>query len=228
MRALLASPREEGRRPGVILIHEAFGLNTDMREKAQRFADMGYVALAPDLYSTRGRMPFCMVKVMSGIKGGKGPVMADLEACRAWLCERPEVDPANLGVIGFCMGGGIALLFAVQAPVGAAGVFYGSVPSDASELEGACPVVAGFGGRDRVFGKNGRKLERHLQALGVAHDVVTYPAAGHSYMSDHSGLLARINSWGPMRVGYDPEAAEDSWERISRFFGEHFGSKRPE
>ena len=223
MKALLASPREEGRRPAVIVLHEAFGLNTDMREKAQRFADNGYVALAPDLYSTRGSMPFCMVRVMRGIQGGQGPVIADLEACRAWLAARPEVDAARIGVIGFCMGGGIALLFAVRAPVGAAGVFYGGVPAKASDIDGVCPVVAGFGGRDKVFGKNGAKLERHLQQLGVPNDIQTYPEAGHSYMSDHHGLIAKLNSWGPTKVGFNPAAAEDSWRRIDAFFALHLG-----
>ena len=223
MRAALASPREEGRRPGIILIHEALGLNSDMREKAQRFADRGYVALAPDLLSTRGRMPLCIVRVMRGVKGGTGPVFDDLEACRAWLAARPEVDESRIGVIGFCMGGGLALLFAVRAPIGAAAVFYGGVPQESSSLEGVCPVAGGFGGRDRVFGKNGDRLERHLQALQVAHDIQTYPAAGHSYMSEHKGVLAKLNSWGPMKLGFNPEAAEESWRRVDAFFAEHLG-----
>jgi carboxymethylenebutenolidase len=226
MKALLASPREEGRRPAVIVLHEAFGLNTDMREKAQRFADHGYVALAPDLYSTRGSMPFCMVRLMRGIQGGRGPVMDDLEACRAWLAERPEVDSSRIGVIGFCMGGGIALLFAVLAPLGVAGVFYGGVPGKTSDLEGVCPVVGGYGARDKVFGKNGTKLERHLRALNVPNDIVTYPDAGHSFMSNHKGLIAKLNAWGPTKVGFNPAASEDSWRRIDAFFGEHLQGER--
>jgi carboxymethylenebutenolidase len=221
MKALLASPREEGRRPAVIVLHEAFGLNTDMREKAQRFADHGYVALAPDLYSTRGAMPFCMVRVMRGIRGGRGPVLDDLEACRQWLTERPEVDASRIGVIGFCMGGGIALLFAVQAPLGVAGVFYGSVPGKAADIDGVCPVVGGYGARDKVFGKNGPKLDGYLRELDVPHDIVTYPDAGHSFLSDHKGFIAKLNAWGPTKVGFNPAAAEDSWRRIDAFFADH-------
>ena len=207
----------------MILIHEVFGLNDDMRAKAQHFADMGYVALAVDLYSTRGPKPLCIVRTMRGLRGGAGPVFADLEACRLWLAERPEVDASRIGVVGFCMGGGMALLFAVRAPLGVAAAFYGGVPKQVSDLEGVCPVVAGYGGRDKVFGKNGRRLARHLQLLGVPHDVVTYPESGHSYMSDHKGIMAKLSSWGPMRVGYNPADAEDSWRRMGAFFAEHLG-----
>jgi carboxymethylenebutenolidase len=228
IRAVLASPRHEGPRPAVILIHEVFGLNGDMREKAQRFADLGYVALAVDLYSTRGPMPLCIVRTVRGLGDGEGPVFADLEACRTWLAERPEVDASRIGVIGFCMGGGMALLFAVRAELGAAAAFYGGVPKETASLDGICPVVAGYGGRDRVFGKNGVRLARHLQSLGVDGDVVTYPAAGHSFMSDHKGVMARLNSWGPMRVGFNPDAAEDSWTRVERFFGRYLGGEMRE
>jgi carboxymethylenebutenolidase len=222
--AVVATPREAGLRPAVILIHEIFGLNDDMRAKAQRFADMGYVALAPDLYSTRGPMPLCVVRTVRGLGDGAGPVFDDLEACRAWLAGRPGVDPGRIGVAGFCLGGGIALLFAIRAPVGAAAVFYGSVPKDQRDMEGVCPVLGGFGGRDKVFGKGGERLAGHLQGSGVPGDVVTYPAAGHSYMSDHRGVAAKLSSWGPMRVGYNQDAAEDSWRRIEAFFGEHLGA----
>ena len=224
MRAVLASPREPGPRPAVIVIHEVFGLNADMREKAHRLAGMGYVALAPDLFSTRGPMPLCIVRTMQGLRSGKGPVFDDLEALRAWLAARPEVDASRIGVLGFCLGGGLALLFADRGELGAAAAFYGAVPKSAEEIEAVCPVVAGFGGRDRVFGKGGETLERHLTALGVPHDVQTYPDAGHSYMSDHRGALAKVSSWGPMKVGYNGEAAEDSWRRIETFFAEHLGS----
>ncbi len=223
MRAELAAPREAGPRAAIIVIHEIFGLNDDMREKAQRLAGMGYVALAPDLYSTRGPKPFCVLRTMRGLGNGDGPVFADLDACRAWLAARPEVDASRVGVIGFCLGGGIATLYAARGEVGAAAVFYGSVPKDRSDLDGSCPIVAGYGGRDRFVGKHGARLERHLEALGVPHDITTYPGAGHSYMSDHSGLMARVNAWGPMKVGFNPEAAEDSWRRVQAFFAEHLG-----
>lgn len=224
MRALMAVPDGNGPFSGVIVIHEAFGLNRDMKEKCTRLAGMGYVALAPDLYDGRGPMPICIARAMRQLSSGDGPAFDDLDASREYLAGRPEVDGSRIGVIGFCMGGGFALLFAARAAVGAAAVFYGAVPDEAAALEGVCPVVAGYGGRDRVFGKQAARLEGHLSELGVAGDVRLYPDAGHSYMSDHKGLLATVNSWGPMKLGYNPVAAEDSWRRVEAFFGEHLGA----
>ncbi len=227
LQAALAAPRHEGPRPAIILIHEVMGLNADMRAKAERFAQMGYVALAPDLFSTRGPMPLCIIRTVRGLKDGEGPVFDDLEACRRWLAARPEVDATRIGVVGFCLGGGIALLFAVRAPLGAAATFYGAVPDAQDDLDGVCPVLGGYGGRDRVFGKNGRKLAHHLQGLQVANDVVTYPASGHSYMSDHRGVMAKLGAWGPLRVAFNAKDAEHSWTRLEHFFAEHLQPGSP-
>ncbi len=223
MRAALALPGAAEPRPAVIVIHEIFGLNEDIRRITGRVADLGWVALAPDLYDTAGPRLLCIARTMLALRRKDGPAFADLEAARAWLATRPEVDARRTGVVGFCMGGGFALLYAVRAPLGAAGVFYGDVPSTADELRGVCPVVAGYGGRDRLFAGQGRRLETLLGELGVPHDVRIYPDSGHSYMSRHQGLMATLAGWGPMKVGYDPRAEGDSWRRIESFFRTHLG-----
>ena len=192
MRAALAVPRATAPRPAVIVIHEIFGLNDDIRRMTGRFADLGYVALAPDLYDAGSPRVLCIARTMLALRRKDGPAFADLEAARAWLAARPEVDPSRTGVAGFCMGGGFALLYAVRAPLGAAAVFYGDVPKAAEEL-------------------------------GVPHDVRIYPAAGHSYMSRHTGLLATLAAHGPMAVGFDAEAEADSWARMEAFFRAHLG-----
>jgi carboxymethylenebutenolidase len=221
--AFLATPDEPGAspRPGVIVIHELFGLNDDIRDQARRVAALGYVALAPDLLGALGPRPLCLVRAFRDLSRRTGPTFDALEAARTWLAGHPAVDPARLGVIGFCMGGGFALLLAARAPYRASAVFYGAVPQDAAALEGACPIVAGFGARDRMFATQGRRLQRHLKRLQVPHDVVIYPDAGHSFMNRHRGPLAKVGAWGPLRVGYDPAAADDSWRRIEAFFAEH-------
>jgi len=223
MRAALALPSAGGPRPAVIVIHEIFGLNDDIRRITGRFADLGYVALAPDLYDTDGLRLLCIARTMLALRRREGAAFTDLEAARSWLATRPEVDPARTGVVGFCMGGGFALLYAVRAPLGAAGVFYGDVPSTTEELRGVCPVVGGYGARDRLFAGQGRRLETLLTKLGVPHDVRIYPDAGHSYMSRHTGAMATIAAWGPMKVGWNRDAEEDSLRRVEAFFRAHLG-----
>ena len=165
MRAAMAIPDGEGPFPGVIVIHEALGLTRDIKEKCLRLAEMGYAAIAPDLFDGRGPMPICIFRTIGQLNDGDGPAFGDLDATREYLAARPEVDGSRIGVMGFCMGGGFALLYAVRAPVGASAVFYGAVPNGVERLAGACPVVAGYGGRDGVFGKQAERLERHLTEL---------------------------------------------------------------
>jgi carboxymethylenebutenolidase len=221
MRAALALPDATSPCPGVIVIHEIFGLNDDIRAIATRLADLGYAALAPDLFDRSSMRLLCIARTMLSLRQGAGEAFSDLDAARAWLAAREEVDGSRIGVIGFCMGGGFALLYAARAPVGVAATFYGEVPKSKDALEGICPVLGSFGGRDRIFGPQAKRLERLLTELDVEHDVKVYADAGHSFMSQHTGLMASLGAWGPMKIGYDPAASEDSWKRVAEFFARH-------
>ena len=138
---------------------------------------------------------------------------------RASFCSSSRAStPPRIGVIGFCMGGGFALMFAARAPIGVAATFYGDVPKTTEQLRGVCPVLGGYGGQDRLFAGQGRRLENLLTEMGVDHDVKVYEDAGHSFMSRNSGFLPWIGKIGPMKADYNPEAAEDSWKRIEAFF----------
>ncbi len=223
MRAALAVPSGSSKRPAVIVIHEIYGLNADIRRIAGRFADLGYVALAVDLYDTEGPKALCVLRTLLAMRQGHGRAFDDLEAARRWLATRPEVDPERTGVVGFCMGGGFALLYATRAPLKVAGAFYGDVPKTADGLRGACPVLGGFGGRDRIFAPQGERLPKLLSELDIPHDVRVYPDAGHSYMSHHDGVMATIGAWGPLAAGFDAAAEADSWRRIEAFYREHLG-----
>jgi len=222
MRAALAVPAAgAGKRPGVIVIHEIFGLNDDIRRISARIADLGYVALAPDLFDGPRMRLLCVARTMAALNRGHGEAFDDLDAARSWLVARTEVEASRIGVIGFCMGGGFALLYAARAPLGVAASFYGAAPKTTKELEGICPVLGSFGGRDRVFASHGRRLEQMLTEMKVPHDVRIYDDAGHSFMSQHTGVLAQLSAYGPMKVGYNAAAAEDSWQRIEAFFKQH-------
>jgi carboxymethylenebutenolidase len=224
MRAAYASPSDSQKHPGVIVIHEIFGLNDDIRRITGMVADLGYAALAPDLYDRGGARLVCIARTLLTLNRGEGDAFKDLDAARKFLQQQPRVDPARIGVIGFCMGGGFALMYAARASLGVAATFYGDVPKTADQLRGVCPVLGGYGGNDRVFASQGRRLEKLLTEMGVDHDVKVYEEAGHSFMSRNSGFLPWIGKIGPMKAEYNPEAAEDSWKRIKAFFGRHLGS----
>ena len=218
MPAALAVPGGTGPFAGVIVLHEAFGLNNDIRRITARFADNGFVALAPDLYS-HGNRTLCMVRLLAG--GLEDQALGDIEAARVALAQRDDVDGERIGVIGFCMGGGFSLLFGARGGVKVASVNYGQVPKDKNQLAKVCPVVAGYGGKDRLFTKQAKRLEEHLTALRVDHDVKVYESVGHSFMSYDNGpaWMARLPS--PMHVGYSEPEAEDNWRRILDFFGRY-------
>lgn len=220
-RAYVAKPTGPGPHPGVLVLHELFGLNDDMRRIARRFADNGYVAMAPDLFSNRTRLQ-CLTRVLTFMaKGATDEAVAEVQAARDALAARPDVDPERVALAGFCMGGRFALVLGTKGGVQASAVNYGAVPKDRSEMEGVCPVVASYGEADRIFGPQGERLRKHLEALGVPHDYKSYPGVGHSFFSwdNFPGWMAKLPS--PMHPGYSEDEAEDGWARMLAFFSEH-------
>jgi len=218
LRAALVEPDGPGPHPGVVVLHEAFGLNDDMRRICQRFAAEGYTALAPDLYSAGNRLR-CLSAMLLGPEQPQS--LALVETARRHLAALPGVDERRLAVIGFCMGGGFALAFAARGGVKAASVNYGAVPKKADHLRGVCPVVASYGQKDRLFLSHARRLEQHLADLGVPHDVKVYENVGHSFLSYDNGPAWMTKLPSPLHAGYSEAEAEDAWKRILAFFAEH-------
>ena len=208
-------PAAPGPHPGVVVIHESYGVNDDIRRIARRFADNGYVVAAPDLLKGGPKL-VCIMRAMRDLRSGRGPAVDALEKVIADLEARDDVT--KVGVAGFCMGGGFALLLATRGRIPVAGVYYGDT-RPREELAKACPIVGGYGGKDRMFGEKGRKLIRTLDELGIENDLKVYDDAGHSYMSEGAPFdtLAKL-SRPLMHVQYNERAAEDSWPRMLAFF----------
>lgn len=202
--------------PGVVIVHDVLGLSDDIRSIAGRFATAGYLAVAPDLYS-RGGLTRCVRSVFRDLQRGSGRAFDDLDGVRESLANRPDCT-GKVGIAGFCMGGGFALV-AASRDFDASAPYYGMLPSDESILDGACPVVASFGKKDRMLPGAADKLRDALDKRDVPHDIKQYPDAGHSFANRMAGpfnALAQV-----MGFGYHHESTEDAWRRVLSFFGEH-------
>ncbi len=208
---------------GVVVIHEAFGLNDDIRAKADQFAARGYLALAPDLYDGKSWVR-CVLGAIRQLRAGSGQAFEVLEAARRYLAARDDCT-GRTGVIGFCLGGGFALLCAPGGGYSVASVNYGDVPADAeSALRGSCPIVGSYGARDQMGTKPPERLQRALTVLEIPHDVKVYPGVGHRFLTEPSGASGVL--MGLARMNYVESDAADAWERIYAFFGEHLGAGR--
>ncbi|HZK73744.1 MAG TPA: dienelactone hydrolase family protein [Clostridia bacterium] len=207
----MAMPDTPGPHPGVVVIHEAYGLNENIKDITGRFADQGYVALAVDLFSGRNRA-VCMARYMGGMLIGSVERygIADLKKALTHLSGLPEVDPERVGAIGFCMGGGFAIAWACSDKrLKAIAPFYGANPRPLNAVERACPVVGSYPEKDFTAGA-GRALDAELDRYGIEHEIKIYPGAGHSFFNDRGRA-------------YNESAAADSWTRVLGFFKEHLG-----
>jgi carboxymethylenebutenolidase len=207
--AYLALPDGPGPYPGVVVIHEAFGLNDNIREICRRFADEGYAALGVDLSEGRNRA-VCMARMLAGAMTGNLDhygVLA-LKTALGQLAQHPDIDAARIGAVGFCLGGSIVLTWAcTDHRLCAIAPFYGAAPKPREAIRRLCPVVGSWPGRDFTT-KAAGVLETRLSAAGIPHDLKIYAGAKHSFFNDQER-------------SYDSAAAADSWQRVLVFFSEH-------
>lgn len=221
-----ATPSRPGPWPGVVLIHDAFGLTRVAREHSDWLASEGFLTAAPKLFEPRGmrHMISCVKAAMKEIAERRGPMFDDVETTRSWLAKQPGCS-GRIGVIGFCMGGGFAIALAPGRGFSASSVNYGRLPDDAETyLTGACPVIGSFGAKDSSLRGVAGRLEKILTAQNVPHDVKEYPDCGHSFLEDHRRgevptlflMLGRF-----FHAGFHEPSARDAQARILAFFDKH-------
>ncbi len=207
VRAYLVLPDSPGPHPGIVVIHEFWGLNDWVKEQAQKLADQGYVALAVDLY--RGAVatdPQDASALMRALPHDRA--VSDLEAGYDYLAARPEVDKNKIGSIGWCMGGGYSLQLAIHEPkLTACVVNYGAMPTDPADIAAIqAPILGNFGADDRGITPDAvHAFESAMKGAGKSVDLKIYPGAGHAFENPNN------------TAGYRPEAAADAWNRIVAF-----------
>jgi carboxymethylenebutenolidase len=200
-----------GSGPGVIVIQEWWGLVDHIKAVADRFASEGFVALAPDLYhgeSTTSPDDAGRLMMALNIDAATKELLGAVD----YLLGAGGASSGSVGVVGFCMGGQLALAAACATPkVGACVDFYGvhqNVTIDFSGLES--PVLGLFGENDSfVTPEVARKVEHDIRSAGKQIEIHLYPDADHAFFND-----SRPDA-------YNPDAARDAWERTLRFFRQH-------
>jgi carboxymethylenebutenolidase len=206
----LALPNGGGKHPALVVIHEWWGLNDQIKEETEKFAGQGYVALAVDLY--RGKVattPDEAHELMRGEPDDRG--IRDLEAAFAYLTARPDVKADKIGSVGWCMGGGWSIKLAMSEPkLAACAVNYGSLPTEAASIAKIkAPVLGNFGADDRgITPDSVRAFEASMKAAGKSADLKIYDGAGHAFENPNN------------KDGYRPQAAADAWSRMTAFFKE--------
>lgn len=203
-----------GAKRGMVVIHEIFGPQPEIERVGVRLAAAGYAVVAPDLFH-RGKLP-CIRSVFRAMKTGEDiAAVRQAHRARAWLAERAGLDTSKIGIIGFCFGGGFALL--AGKGWGAVSANYGACPEPAV-LQRLGPTIACFGGRDLSMRSHQKRLATILPTLGIEHELHVFENAGHSFLTDgHHPILSALSS-PVMHIKYDAATAEEGWTRILAFF----------
>jgi len=205
--AVLYAPDGKGPFPGIVVIHEWWGLNDWVKEQAAKLADQGYVALAVDLY--RGKVattPDEAHEIMRGVPEDRA--QRDLHAAVEFLKAQSNVNKDRIGAIGWCMGGGYALDVALLEPSLRADVInYGHLATDPGSIAKIHAAVLGiFGGQDRGIPVDDvKKFEQALKQQGNKVEIVVYPDAGHAFENPNN------------KTGYRADDAADAWKRTVTF-----------
>ncbi len=199
--------RPQGNKPGVVVIQEWWGVNDHIRDVTDRLADAGFVALAPDLY--HGKIvtePNDAQKAL--MEMDRGRAMKEIDGAVAYLKSQSYLTPKKIGVIGFCMGGGLALHTAAHnTDVGAVAAFYGGgSPNGDAFANSRAAILNIVGERDSGVTKTIQTLDKDLNKYKLPHELVVYPGAEHAFFND------------TRKEVYKPDAAKDAWKRAIDWF----------
>jgi carboxymethylenebutenolidase len=219
--AYRAMPNSGGPFPVVLVVQEIFGVHEHIKDVCRRFAKLGYLALAPEMYARQGDVSQIadineiISKVVSKVPDAQ--VMADLDAAVAWAEKSGAGDVNKLGITGFCWGGRVVWLYAAHSPRLKAGVaWYGRLVGQTNDLTPKtpldlvatlkAPVLGLYGGADTgIPNDTVEQMQKALQAAKSQSQIVLYPDTPHGFYADY-------------RPSYRKDQAQDGWKRLQEWF----------
>lgn len=222
--AYRAMPASGNSFPVVLVIQEIFGVHEHIQDVCRRFAKLGYLAIAPEMFARQGDVSGMtdiqeiVSKVVSKVPDAQ--VMSDLDATIAWAEKFSKGDVDKVGITGFCWGGRVVWMYAAHNPKIKAGVaWYGRLMSDSTPLTPKhpidvapylkVPVLGLYGGKDDLIpNESVQKMRDILKAGNTGSEIILYPDTPHGFYADY-------------RPTYRKEAAQDGWGRLLAWFKEY-------
>lgn len=208
----LARPQGDQPKPAIVIIQEWWGLNDHIKDVARRFAGEGFVALAPDLYhGVVTTEPDEARKLV--MKLDMAEAVKEIQRGIAFLHEQKYVAGPKVGIVGFCMGGGLALRTdLVEDSLGAAVAFYGQPLSPEEAAKVKAPILGLYGAKDQGIPADAIKtMETGLKNAGIESEFHIYDGAGHAFFND-------------TQPSYNADAAKDAWPRALDWFRKHLSA----
>jgi carboxymethylenebutenolidase len=222
--AYRAMPAKGNKFPTVLVIQEIFGVHEHIQDICRRFAKLGYLAIAPELFARQGNVSKLtdiqeiISKVVSKVPDAQ--VMSDLDASVAWAKKSSKGNINKLGITGFCWGGRITWLYCAHNPKVRAGVaWYGRLVSESNPLtpkhpvniaaDLKVPVLGLYGGSDEgIPVETVDKMREALKAGNSGSEIIVYPDTPHAFFADY-------------RPSYRKQPAQDGWKRLQAWFKQH-------
>ncbi|HLD06444.1 MAG TPA: dienelactone hydrolase family protein [Candidatus Nanoarchaeia archaeon] len=208
-RGFVAAPRQPGEYPGVIMIHEWWGLNDNIKEMAKILAKEGYTVFAIDLYDGEVAADSAKARELSSrVRSNPEGAIASMQAAARYLREERQAE--KLASLGWCFGGGQSLQLALNEELDATVIYYGQLTNDTEQLQNIeWPVLGIFGEEDAgIPVASVNSFASALDSLGVKNEMHIYPGVGHAFAN-------------PSGSGYAPAETQDAWGKTLAFLDAH-------
>ncbi|MBI3035968.1 dienelactone hydrolase family protein [Candidatus Woesearchaeota archaeon] len=215
-KGFLAKPKKEGIYPAVVMIHEWWGLNDNIKEMARSLAAEGYVVLAVDLFGKVAKTPDEARQLTSAIRSNNTGAIQNMKAAVEYLKKQSNVDDNKIASMGWCFGGQMSLQLSLNELLAATVIYYGNLEADPAKLSAIkWPVLGIFGEKDTSIPvESVKKFEAALKQLGIENEIHIYPNVGHAFAN-------------PSGANYAPNETMDAWKKTIGFLDRNLKFFRP-